>query len=105
MAKKIEINGVSIILASDTLKAKCVAEMMNIHKPFYEKALKYENNHKRISSLKKCLTLSFEGKSELTSLKFENDKIRPYLVKNIAEYKNNRQEWVFENIEATKITA
>ena len=103
MTQKVIVNGKTIFLLSDTLKAKCVPEMINIHEDFSEKAIKYEKNHKRIYELKSCSVLGFDGKEELNLLNSENTELRVYLVRNIAEYKQNRQEWVFENVECTKV--
>ena len=67
MTQKITISGKTIFLTSDTLKAKCVPEMISIHLAFSEKALKYEANHGRINDLKKCFPLGFDEKKEFNS--------------------------------------
>jgi len=87
---------------SDTLKSKVVPQIMELSSEFKEKALLFEKNHKRLQKLKSFRSLSFDEKQEKLNLSQDNLKLKLYLKKHIEQFKKNRQEWFFENIEAKK---
>jgi len=86
---------------SETLQSKVVPEIMDLLPEFKNKAIRFEEIHKRYNQLK-LQNKSYEEEVEFKELFAEKDTLKQYLEMHIQQFKKNRQEWFFEHIEAQK---